>query len=67
MNERERIGKRIAELRKKRGYSQVKLGELAGVGPAHLARVELGQYSVGIDILTKIADALGCQIDFVEK
>jgi transcriptional regulator with XRE-family HTH domain len=51
MNERERIGKRIAELRKRRGLSQAKLAELAGVDPGHIARIELGRYSTGIDIL----------------
>ena len=39
MNERERIGKRIADLRKRRGLSQAKLAELAGVDPGHIARI----------------------------
>ncbi len=66
LDERERIGKRIAELRKQRGLSQVKLAELAGIDPGHIARIELGRYSTGIDILAKIGHALGCRVDFIE-
>lgn len=67
MNERERIGKRIAELRKRRGLSQAKLAELAGIDPGHIARIELGRYSTGIDILAKIGYALDCRIDFIDN
>jgi transcriptional regulator with XRE-family HTH domain len=67
MNERERIGKRIAELRKQKGLSQAKLAELAGIDPGHIARIELGRYSTGIDILARIGQALNCRIDFVEE
>jgi len=67
MNERERIGKRIAELRSEKGLSQAKLAELSGVGYYHIARIEKGYYSVGIDVLAKIAGALGVELDFVKK
>lgn len=67
MNERERIGKRIAELRAQMGISQAKLAELSGVGYSHIARIETGRYSVGIDTLAKIGDALGVELDFNMK
>jgi transcriptional regulator with XRE-family HTH domain len=67
MTDRERIGKRIAELRKKKGLSQVRLAELSGIDSGHIARIELGKYSTGIDILAKIGYALGCRIDFIEN
>lgn len=38
MNERERIGKRIAEIRKSKGLSQVKLAELTDIAPGNIAR-----------------------------
>ncbi len=66
MNERERIGKRIAELRNEKGLTQEQLAELSGVGRSHLVRIENGYYSVQLDILTKIGDALGVKIDFVK-
>lgn len=67
IEERFRIGKRIAELRKERGLSQVQLAERCGMHQGHIARVELGKYSVGIDTLVNIAEALGCKIDITEK
>jgi len=66
-NERTRIGKRIAELRKEKGLSQAKLAELTGIDSGHIARIELGKYSTGIDVLYKISEALGYRIDFVKK
>lgn len=67
MNDRERIGKRIAEIRKSKGVSQAKLSELTGIAPGNIARIETGKYSTGIDLLSKIADALGYKLDFIEK
>jgi transcriptional regulator with XRE-family HTH domain len=64
---REYIGKRIAELRKERELSQVDLALKAGLDKGHIARIELGRYSVGLDTLQKIADALDVKIDLIEK
>lgn len=66
MNDRERIGKRIAEIRKSKGISQSKLCSLTGIGSGHIARIESGKYSTGIDVLSKIATALDCRLDIVE-
>ena len=67
MNDRERIGKRIAEIRKSKGLSQTKLAELTDIAPGNIARIETGKYSTGIDLLSRIADALGYKLDFIEK
>lgn len=67
MNDRERIGKRIAEIRKSKGLSQAKLAELTDIAPGNIARIETGRYSTGIDLLSKIADALGYKLDFIER
>lgn len=64
---REYIGKRIAELRKERELSQVDLALRAGLDKGHIARIELGRYSVGIDTLQKIADALDVKLELIEK
>lgn len=66
MNNRERIGKRIAQLRMEAGISQYKLAELTGLAPGNIARIETGKYSTGID-MSKIGDALGYQLDFIEN
>ena len=64
---REYIGKRIAELRKERELSQVDLALKSGLDKGHIARIELGRYSVGIDTLQKIADALDVKLELIEK
>ena len=65
IEERKRIGQRIAELRKEQGMTQTQLAERCGLQQAHIARIETGRYSVGLDTLTQIATALGMRVDFV--
>ena len=67
MTNRERIGKRIAQLRMEAGISQYKLAELTGLAPGNIARRETGNYSTGVDLLSKIGDALGYKLDFTNK
>lgn len=64
-SERLRIGQRIAELRKEQGMTQTQLAERCGLQQAHIARIETGRYSVGLDTLAQIATALGMKIDFI--
>ncbi|MBR5395445.1 MAG: helix-turn-helix transcriptional regulator [Bacteroidaceae bacterium] len=65
-NERIRIGKRIKEIRLEKGLDAKTLATVAGIDAANLCRIEAGKYSVGFDVLTKIARVCGKQIDFVE-
>lgn len=67
LSERVRIGQRIAELRKSKGLTQAKLSELTSIAPGNIARIESGKYSTGIDLLSRIVNAMGYKIDFVEK
>ena len=57
--DRARIGERIRQIRMDRGMEARDLARLAGVDAANLCRIENGKYSVGLDILSKIAAALG--------
>jgi HTH-type transcriptional repressor of puuD len=66
-DERERIGARILSLRKGKGFSQRELAKMTGLTQQSIARIELGRVSTGLDILSKIAEALDCEIDFVKK
>lgn len=67
MKERERIGEKLAELRKAKGYSMRQLAEMSGVNFANIYKIENGRYNVSIDILGKICDALGCRIELKEE
>lgn len=64
--ERVRIGARIREIREERRLEARDLAKLAGIDAANLSRIEKGKYSVGLDILSKIAAALGKKIDLVD-
>ena len=67
VEERKRIGRRIAEIRKKQNMTQAQLAERCGVAQAHIARIETGRYSVGLDTLAQIAAAMGMSVDFIKK
>lgn len=64
-DERKRIGMRIAEIRKEKGLTQAQLFEKTGIQQAHIARIETGRYSVGLDTLALIATALDARVDFI--
>ena len=64
--DRARIGARVREIREERGMEARDLAKLAGIDAANLSRIENGKYSVGFDILAKIATALGKKVDFVD-
>ena len=64
--ERVRLGGRIRQIREERNIEARDLAKLAGIDAANLSRIENGKYSVGIDILSKIAASLGKKIDFVD-
>ena len=64
--DRIRIGKRIKEIRESRNIEARELALLAGIDAANLSRIENGKYSVGIDILSKIATVLGKKIDLID-
>ena len=64
--DRARIGNRIKQIREERGIEARDLARLVGINAANLSRIEKGRYSVGFDILSKIATALGKKVEFVD-
>ena len=59
------IGKRIAEERSRLGLSQRDLAGLSGYDPATIAKIELGRWSAGIDVIGRIADSMGLRVDLI--
>lgn len=53
------VGKRIAELRSRKGWTTNKLATLAGIAQSALRSIELGEKSPTIDTLTLVVKALG--------
>ena len=63
---RDRIGQRIAALRKLQGLSQEQLADRAGLQRTHISRIESGKYDVTICVLQSIAEALGMTVDITD-
>ncbi len=64
--ERIRIGAKIREMRISKNIDAKSLAERIGIDPSNLCKIEQGRYSVGFDVLSKIAQALNCKVDLVE-
>lgn len=67
IEERQRIGARIKELRQKQKIDARTLAIRAGIDASNLSRIEQGHYSVGLDTLAKIANALNARVEIIEK
>ena len=63
--ERQRIGPRIADLRKQHGLTQQDLANKTGMQRNHISRIESGKYSVGFDTLQLIAEQFGMKVDII--
>ena len=63
---RERIGTRIAALRKKAELTQEELALRAGLQRTHVGRIEAGRYAVTLEVVQAIAEALGMTVDIID-
>ena len=62
---RYRLGGLIKHLRFMRGMTQKELAEKCGMAQPNIARIENGTYATSIDVLSRIAEALGKRIELV--
>ena len=53
------LGARIQELRKHAHLTQAQLAEIIGIDEKHMSKIECGRHFPSLDLLNKIADALG--------
>ena len=53
------IGRRIKEIRKRKGLTQEQLVEKMGVSIAYLSKVETGKIHINLERLSEICDILG--------
>jgi len=56
------IASNIRRLRTAVGLSQEALAVDAGVDRLYMSRLERGTVSVGVDVLERVAEALGCKL-----
>ena len=58
-----RLGVRIRELRKARGWRQLDLAEQAGINENYVSDLELGRKEVCLRTLSMLARAFGIKLD----
>lgn len=58
-----RLGRRLSNLREKRGLSQTQLADMAGIGRAHLSQIENGAVAARIDTIHAIAQVLELKME----
>lgn len=66
-DKRKAMGESICSMRTAQGWTQEQLAQIAGITAANVRSVEAGKYAVNIDVLNKIAGALGAELQMVEK
>lgn len=59
------IGERVSYIRKKRGYTQYKLAELADISIQFLSDIENNKKSMTVKTLRQIADSLNISTDYI--
>ena len=59
------FAKRIADLRKERGWSQPELGSKIGTSGAIIGRYERDEMTPSVEVARKIAEAFGVTLDFL--
>lgn len=52
-------GQRLRAIRKKRGFTQEQLAEMAGISPQHCSGIETGAAKVSLPALVQLCNALG--------
>lgn len=64
MNIKKDFGRRIKELRNKKGITQYQLAEMVGIDPKHMSHIETGRSFPKADLIEKFANAL--EIEYPE-
>ena len=67
MDVTKKIGKRLQEQRKKKGYTQEQFSEMIGVSPNYLSAVERGVNQLNYEALVHAMNLLDCSADDIFK
>jgi transcriptional regulator with XRE-family HTH domain len=63
----ETFGRRVADCRDRRGWTQKRLADASGLSVTFLSELENDRRSPGADALLRLADALGASLDYLVK
>lgn len=62
VREKKLLGQQVRKVREARGISQRRLALMTGTSRSYLWKIEMGAADVGIDVLVRLADALGVTV-----
>ena len=57
-----RLGRRLRKLRTDKGWSQLYLAEVSGLGRSHISELENGRREAGLRALEMLATSLGIKV-----
>ena len=60
---RKRIGERFRQIREEYGWSVEQVATMADLKPATIEKIEAGVFNVPLDVLCRVADVLGSQLN----
>lgn len=61
------VGENIKRIRKEKGLTQKKLGELCGIAESNIRKYENGKQNPKIETIKKIATALYCEVSDIDE
>lgn len=61
------LGRRLADCRARRRWTQKQLADAAGLSVQFLSELENGKRAIGSDALLRLAEALGASLDYLLK
>ena len=64
---RKRLGKQFRSVRKAQGWDVAQVACMADVKESTIEKIEEGVFNVPLDVLTRVADVLCCDIILNEK
>lgn len=67
MTKKSRLYTKIRLLRRSHGISQAELALISGVSLPSISRLEKGKETIRLDVLTRILDSLGYELDIKPK
>ena len=59
---RVRIGKELQAIRELQGWDREQVAQMADLKESTIEKIEAGAFNVPLDVLARVADVLGCDI-----
>ena len=59
------LGKKLRDIRQRKGYTQHALAEIAGIGNVYLGEIERGLKMPSLNIFIKLIEALNISADYI--